>query len=50
MESLKSKRLLLPEKYNVVTEVESGTKPWKVTDTYGVPRNTLSTFYGQILQ
>lgn len=40
MESLKSKRLLLPEKYNVVTEVESGTKPLTVAEKFGGPGNT----------
>ena len=31
MESLKKKRLSLSEKYKVITEVESGTKPSNVS-------------------
>ena len=32
MASLKRKRLSLPEKYKAITEVESRTKPSKVTE------------------
>ena len=42
MASLKRKRLSLSEKYNGITEVESGTKPSKVAEKYGFPRNTIS--------
>ena len=44
MASLKRQRLLLSEKYKVITKVESGTKLSKVADKYGVPRNTISTW------
>ena len=42
MASLKRKRLSLSEKYSGITEVESGMKPSKVAEKYGVPRNTIS--------
>ena len=44
MASLKRKRLFLSEKYKAITEVESGTKPLKVAEKYGVPRNPRSTW------
>ena len=44
MASLKWKRLSLSEKYKAITKVESGTKPSMVTEKYGVPRNTISTW------
>ena len=40
----KEKRLSLVEKYKAITELESGTKPSKVAEKYGVPRNTISTW------
>ena len=43
MASLKRKRLSLSEKYKAISEVESGTKPSKVAEKYGVLRNTIST-------
>ena len=44
MASLKRKRLSLSEKYKAITEVESGKKPSKKTEKYGVPRNAISTW------
>ena len=44
MTSLKRKRLSLSKKYEAITEVESGTKPLKVAEKYGVLRNTISTW------
>ena len=43
MASLKRKRLSLPNKYEAITTVESGTKPSKLADKYDVSRNTKST-------
>ena len=43
MACLERKRLSSSEKYKAITEVESGTKPSKVTKKYGVLRNTIST-------
>ena len=37
------KRLSLSEKYNAITELESGTKPSKEAEKYDVPRNVIST-------
>ena len=44
MATQKRKRLSLVEKYKAITELESGTKPSKVAEKYGVPRNTISTW------
>ena len=41
MATPKRKRLSLVEKYKAITELESGTKPSKVAEKYGVPRNTI---------
>ena len=43
MTSLK-KRLSLSEKNKAITHMESGTKPLKVAQRYGVPRNTILTW------
>ena len=43
MTSLKRNNLSLSEKYKAITEVESGTKPSKLAEKYGVPRNIVST-------
>ena len=44
MASLKRKKLSLSEKYKAITKVESGTKPLKVAEKYGAPRNTISAW------
>ena len=41
MASLKRKRLSPYGKYKAITEVRSGTKPSKVAEKYGIPRNTV---------
>ena len=41
MASLKRKGISLFEKYNAITEVESGTKLSKVTRKYCTPRSTI---------
>ena len=40
----KEVRLLLSQKYKVITEVELGTKPSTVAQNYVVPRNTVLTW------
>ena len=41
MVSLKRKRLSPSGKYKAITEVRSETKPSKVAEKYGIPRNTV---------
>ena len=44
MASLKRKWLSFSNKYKAITAVESGAKPSKVAEKYGVPRNAISTW------
>ena len=44
MSTGKRKRVSLVEKYEAITDLESGLKPSKVAEKYDVPRNTISTW------
>ena len=40
----KQKRSLVSEKYKEIAEVESGIKPPRIAEKYGVPRNSMPTW------